>query len=192
MLACRRHGGVNRASPAAGGRLGRPARDRGRRHGGGAAAAVSLRRVMDARASGRDRPRHDREGHVPVRTGIHLLVQAALTAVVARRPGRRAGTRRLGSAPGCGLPGGTAGAATPATVGLAGGRVAAGHRGHRAGGGDGRPWQPGGPPGRGGPVAELGQDSAWWARPGSRRAASRRPAVPRGRPGPRRWSCSPG
>ena len=70
MLACRRHGEADPSQPAAGGHFGRPARDRRRRNGGRTAAAASLRRVLDARTSGHNRPRNHPQGHRALGTGI--------------------------------------------------------------------------------------------------------------------------
>jgi hypothetical protein len=90
-----RSGEADRSQPAAGGRLGRSARDRCRRDGGRAAAAASLHVLWmhgPADAIARDTILKGTALSAPV---SNLLVQAALTAVVARRPSQGA-ARALG------------------------------------------------------------------------------------------------
>jgi hypothetical protein len=113
----------------------------------------------------------------------NLLAQAAMTVLVARRPSHGA-ARALAGLGALQVPGTSANgcAAAPAPIRLGRGRVAPGRRRHRPGRCDGRARQPGGALGRSRPVAHPGRGRSWPGR--SRRVAARRPALPRGRPGP--------
>ena len=62
----------------------------GRWHGGRAAAGASLRRLLDARTTRGDRPRHPVQRDRPARSGVHAPHPGSADPVMARRPSRRA------------------------------------------------------------------------------------------------------